>query len=146
MKELDLQKRIIDEVKAAGGWGRKWASSWQNGVPDLILILPATDTGFHGPLFVEVKLIERPEIDFDRYKYPIKTTRLQVQELDAINRAGGIAFVLVGVISKSRCRLYPALPGADQLDGMEAYTEWNRHRIRLDAVDLINNFVGRNFE
>lgn len=146
MKELDLQKRIIDEVKAAGGWGRKWASSWQNGVPDLILILPATAEGFHGPMFVEVKLIERPEINFDRYKYPIKTTRLQVQELDSINRAGGIAFVLVGVLSKAQSRLYPALPGADYLDGTEPYTEWNRKRIRLDAVDLINDFVGKNFE
>jgi hypothetical protein len=136
MKELDLQKRIIDEVKASGGWGRKWATQFQNGVPDLILTLPKT-----GTFFVEVKLVERANFDFTKFRPAIKTTRLQVQEMARIKSAGGIAFVLVGVITPKEGRLYAAQSDAQELVGDEVYTEWTRSRIILQPVNLIGRFL-----
>jgi hypothetical protein len=136
MKELDLQRRIIDEVKASGGWGRKWATQFQNGVPDLILTLP-----IEGTFFVEVKLVERANFDFTRFRPAIKTSRLQVQEMARIKAAGGVAFVLVGVITPKEGRLYAAQSDAQELVGDEVYSEWKSSRIILDAPKLMRRFL-----
>lgn len=140
MKELDLQKRIIDEVKAAGGWGRKWASTWQNGVPDLILILPPSEYCCESEIvFVEVKLIERANFNFTTA--PVKTTRLQRQEMERILEAGGIAFVVVGVITPEGGRLYPVPHYSEDFMSTRPYTSWKPRKIFLDAVPMLSGYA-----
>jgi len=38
--ELNVQANILKSVIKGGGFGRKWASDFQVGVPDLILAMP----------------------------------------------------------------------------------------------------------
>lgn len=49
MKEREVETKLVDEVKKAGGICPKWVSPGMNGMPDRIVILP----GCIG--FVEVK-------------------------------------------------------------------------------------------
>lgn len=132
MKELDLQSRIIDEIREAGGWARKWASVLQTGVPDIIAVLPYGDT-----VFLEVKMVNRVDFDYMRYKPLIKTTKLQERELKAIRKAHGESFVLLGVQTNKEGRLYLVEPGQKELKGNEPYKEWKRSKIRTQVVELL---------
>lgn len=42
--ELTVQKNILTSVIKGGGFGRKWASDFQVGMPDLILAMPRLGT------------------------------------------------------------------------------------------------------
>lgn len=50
MKESEIEKILVDEVKNLGGRAYKWVSPGNAGVPDRIVILPDTR-----PIFVELK-------------------------------------------------------------------------------------------
>ncbi len=50
MKEKEIEKILVDEVRKLGGRAYKWVSPGNNGVPDRIVILPDRD-----PYFVELK-------------------------------------------------------------------------------------------
>jgi hypothetical protein len=90
--ETEWQTRIIKSTRAAGGYGRKWSSQFQIGVPDLILSHSTC-----GPVFMEVKR----ETDC---VYPCRRkldlTSKQHQELRELERAG--AQVCVGVVFEWR--------------------------------------------
>ena len=50
MRERDIEKRLVTEVKKLGGRAYKWTSPGNDGVPDRIVILPGRP-----PIFVELK-------------------------------------------------------------------------------------------
>lgn len=86
-KEVDWQRSVIEAVKKAGGYGRKWATQWSVGVPDLVLVLPNA-----GAVFVEVKCARSGSPDFKR---TVALTQKQKLELGRILDAGGKALVVV---------------------------------------------------
>jgi len=55
MKETLLERRLVREVKAAGGMAPKWTSPGNRGVPDRLVILPNGRT-----IFVEMKAPGKP--------------------------------------------------------------------------------------
>ncbi len=50
MRESEIEKILVDEVKKLGGRAYKWVSPGNDGVPDRIVILPDA-----WPIFVELK-------------------------------------------------------------------------------------------
>jgi len=50
MKESELEKILVAEVKKLGGRAYKWVSPGNDGVPDRIVIFP-----FWAPIFLELK-------------------------------------------------------------------------------------------
>lgn len=50
MREKDIEKVLVDEVKKLGGRAYKWVSPGNAGVPDRIVIFPDSE-----PVFVELK-------------------------------------------------------------------------------------------
>lgn len=50
MREKEIEKILVDEVKRLGGRAFKWTSPGNDGVPDRIVILPDTRV-----IFVELK-------------------------------------------------------------------------------------------
>lgn len=50
MKESDIEKVLVNEVKKLGGRAYKWVSPGNDGVPDRIVIFPNKQ-----PIFVELK-------------------------------------------------------------------------------------------
>ena len=50
MREKDIEKILVAEVKRLGGRAYKWTSPGNDGVPDRIVILPGRP-----PIFVELK-------------------------------------------------------------------------------------------
>ena len=50
MREKDIEKVLVNEVRKQGGRAYKWVSPGNDGVPDRIVILPGRP-----PIFVELK-------------------------------------------------------------------------------------------
>lgn len=50
LKESEIEKILVDEVRRLGGRAYKWVSPGNDGVPDRIVILPQRP-----PIFVELK-------------------------------------------------------------------------------------------
>ena len=50
MRERDVEKVLVDEVRRLGGRAYKWTSPGNAGVPDRMVIMPG-----HRPIFVELK-------------------------------------------------------------------------------------------
>jgi len=46
MLEKDLEKKLVDGIKARGGMSLKWVSPGNRGVPDRILLLPGGRIAF----------------------------------------------------------------------------------------------------
>ena len=68
MKEKEIEKILVDEVKRLGGRAYKWTSPGNDGVPDRIVFLPDTRA-----IFVELKtdtgvLSPLQKIQIDRLK------------------------------------------------------------------------------
>ena len=45
MREKEIEKILVSEVKKLGGRAYKWTSPGNDGVPDRIVIFPKTDAG-----------------------------------------------------------------------------------------------------
>lgn len=68
MREKDIEKILVNEVRKLGGRAYKWVSPGNDGVPDRIVILPGRP-----PVFVELKtetgkLSALQEVQIDRIK------------------------------------------------------------------------------
>ena len=89
--ELKDQRDIIASLKAQGGYGRKWASGFQVGCPDLICALPGI-----GAFLMEVKSFivgtALWSIEIGKKKHENR----QHYELEQIRKAGGL--VMRGVV------------------------------------------------
>lgn len=80
MREKDIEKILVTEVKKLGGRAYKWTSPGNDGVPDRIVILPGRP-----PIFVELKT--------DRGKL----TALQKVQIDRLRVLGQDVRVLYGM-------------------------------------------------
>ncbi len=68
MREKDIEKILVGEVRRLGGRAYKWISPGNDGVPDRIVILPGRP-----PVFVELKtetgvLTALQKVQIDRLK------------------------------------------------------------------------------
>lgn len=68
MREKEIEKVLVEQVKRLGGRAYKWVSPGNDGVPDRIVILPDMR-----PIFVELKtetgrLSELQKIQIDRLR------------------------------------------------------------------------------
>lgn len=70
-QELKFQSHILDSYERAGGYGRKWATDLQVGVPDLIASLHGWGTHL-----IEVK--HRPTWDGDEKSNPLNSKQIQI--------------------------------------------------------------------
>lgn len=85
MKEKDIERILVTEVKKLGGRAYKWTSPGNDGVPDRIVILPGRP-----PIFVELKT----EIG--------KLTALQKVQINRLRDLGQDVRVLYGMDDVSR--------------------------------------------
>lgn len=80
MREKDLEKLLVGEIKKAGGSAYKFISPGSSGVPDRIVILPRKPL-----MFVELKTDKG------------KLTRLQASQIDKLKSLGQQVFVTRGL-------------------------------------------------
>ena len=80
MRERDLEKILVQEVKKLKGQAYKWTSPGNNGVPDRIVFLPG-----HNPYFVELKAEDG------------RLTKLQQVQINRLRDLGQKGFVLFGM-------------------------------------------------
>lgn len=86
MREKQIEKKLITEVKKRGGICPKWVSPGFDGVPDRIVLLP------HGKFaFVEVKAPgEEPRaLQLSRHKL-LRRLGFRVYVLDNQSKIGGV--------------------------------------------------------
>lgn len=95
--EVTWQRKIIKRLCDEGGYGKKWATAYAVGVPDLILV-----TGALGLLVAEVKLEKNWNKNTDR---TLGITSKQKKELNDIRDAGGSACVLL-IVQQSPTQSY----------------------------------------
>lgn len=88
MNEITLQRLLIKKMERIGGYGRKWASAFAVGLPDLILIRNGIS------LYVEMKYIRSMSKAFKR---KVDLTPKQTLELNRIRDAGAKSVVAVVV-------------------------------------------------
>ena len=86
MREKQIEKKLITEVKKRGGICPKWVSPGFDGVPDRIVLLPGGKCAF-----VEVKAPgEKPRpLQVARLKL-LKRLGFRVYVLDNLNQIGGM--------------------------------------------------------
>ncbi|MDD2978816.1 MAG: VRR-NUC domain-containing protein [Hespellia sp.] len=86
MREKQIEKKLITEVKKRGGICPKWVSPGFDGVPDRIVLLPRGKFAF-----VEVKAPgEKPRpLQVSRHKL-LRRLGFRVYVLDEMSQIGGI--------------------------------------------------------
>ena len=104
MREKDLEKILVAEVKKLGGRAYKWVSPGNDGVPDRIIIFPN-----QRPIFVELKT----ETGRLTALQKVQIERLQIlgQPVDVVRGVSGLVrffrtngFPRVGDLIESRYR------------------------------------------
>lgn len=84
MKESDIEKVLVSEVKKLGGRAFKWISPGNDGVPDRIVIFPDKQ-----PVFVELKT-DRGELSALQ-SVQIKRLRALGQQVEVVKGISGIS-------------------------------------------------------
>lgn len=86
MRERDVERKLVNAVKAVGGICPKWISPGFDGMPDRIVILPGSKIAF-----VEVKAPgEKPRpLQLSRHQL-LRRLGFKVFVLDNIEKIGGI--------------------------------------------------------
>lgn len=84
MKESELERILVDEVRKAGGKAYKWVSPGNVGVPDRIVFLPGGDV-----YFVELKT--------DRGRVSAKQ-KIQINRLEKLGQWAGVIWGISGLI------------------------------------------------
>ena len=80
MKESEIEKVLVREVKRIGGAAYKWVSPGNNGVPDRIVIFPG-----RRPVFVELKTCKG------------RMTVLQEAQIEKLEKLGQEVAVVYGI-------------------------------------------------
>lgn len=84
MKESDIEKVLVSEVKKLGGRAYKWISPGNDGVPDRIVIFPN-----NRPVFVELKT-DRGELSALQ-SVQIKRLRVLGQQVEVVKGISGLS-------------------------------------------------------
>ena len=79
MRESEIEKILVDEIRKLGGRAFKWVSPGNDGVPDRIVVLPG-----YPAIFVEMKTVTG------------KLTSLQRIQIDRLQKMGQDVRVLYG--------------------------------------------------
>ena len=79
MREREIEKILVDEIRKMGGRAFKWVSPGNDGVPDRIVVLPG-----YPAIFVEMKTVTG------------KLTSLQRIQIDRLQKMGQDVRVLYG--------------------------------------------------
>ncbi len=79
MRESEIEKILVDEIRKMGGRAFKWVSPGNDGVPDRIVVLPG-----YPAIFVEMKTVTG------------KLTSLQRIQIDRLQQMGQDVRVLYG--------------------------------------------------
>lgn len=137
--ELEWQRRIIKSAKKQGGYGKKWASQFIVGAPDLVLSFPQL-----GPLFMEVKLLRDVNQNIE-WQRKLEVTKKQRHELQELRNAG--ADVLIGAVVEFRDKdvvLIGAPISTETLyfDDPLPYTEWYGIKHGFNLIRLIGECRG----
>lgn len=85
MREKDIEKILVSEVKKLGGRAYKWVSPGNDGVPDRIVIFPNRP-----PIFVELK------------SETGRLSALQQVQIKRLQELGQAVFVVKGIDGLSR--------------------------------------------
>lgn len=80
MREREIEKILVSEVRKLGGRAYKWVSPGNDGVPDRIVIFPDRQ-----PIFVELKAKNG------------KLSALQRMQIERLRRLGQYATVVQGI-------------------------------------------------
>lgn len=86
MREREVERKLVDDVRRLGGICPKWVSPGFDGVPDRIVLLPGAKAGF-----VEVKAPgEKPRpLQVSRHEL-LRSLGYRVYVLDEPRQIGGI--------------------------------------------------------
>ena len=72
MREKDIERKLIKEVKKAGGICPKWVSPGFDGIPDRIVLFPGGKVGF-----VEVKALGKKPRPLQQSRHHPPSDRLK---------------------------------------------------------------------
>lgn len=86
MRERDIERKLVNAIKAAGGICPKWVAPGFDGVPDRIVLMPGGKIAF-----VEVKASgENPRpLQLSRHKL-LRRLGFKVFVLDNVEKIGGM--------------------------------------------------------
>jgi hypothetical protein len=112
VREVNIQKSILDLTEQAGGYGWKLSNAYISGVPDLLLFWPS-----FAPVIAEVKYLGVKAKTFD---VQINLTALQRERLRRVDRLGPFSMVLVAVKWK----------GTDHVIGCK----WDEERVASSSI------------
>ena len=86
MRERDIERKLVNAIKAAGGICPKWVAPGFDGVPDRIVLMPDAKIAF-----VEVKAPgEKPRpLQLSRHEL-LRRLGFKVFVLDNVEKIGGI--------------------------------------------------------
>lgn len=107
MNEITLQRLLIKKMEQIGGYGRKWASAYAVGLPDLIMIRNGRS------VYVEMKYVKSTAEKFMR---KVSLTAKQTIELNKLRSVGAKAVVAVVIDHKNERFVLIALPPANNED------------------------------
>lgn len=86
MRERDIERKLVNAIKAAGGICPKWVAPGFDGVPDRIVLMPGAKIAF-----VEVKASgEKPRpLQLSRHEL-LRRLGFKVFVLDNVEKIGGM--------------------------------------------------------
>lgn len=119
MNEITLQRLLIKKMEQIGGYGRKWASVYAVGLPDLIMIRNGRSA------YVEMKYIKSTA---DKFRRKVDLTPKQTIELNKLQAAGAKAVVAVVIDHKDQrfmLIMYPPAINEDLIVSSEMLSDDN---------------------
>lgn len=139
VQEIDYQRKIVKDVRAQGGHGKKWATQLTVGVPDLVL----SHHIWQEVALMEVKLFKDVK---PRFRRKVGTTSKQQHELKSYWSAGGLSMVGV-VVRYSPMSVYLCIvpwwhPHLDEeyLIKSPCCRPWDGKRQSFNVVDAVQSF------
>lgn len=86
MRERDVERKLVNTIKAAGGICPKWVAPGFDGVPDRIILMPGGKIAF-----VEVKAPGEKPRPLQRARHELlRKLGFRVYVLDEIEKIGGM--------------------------------------------------------
>jgi hypothetical protein len=130
MREVAIQRSILDLTEQAGGYGWKLSNAYISGVPDLLLFWP-----HFAPVIAEVKYLG---IKTKAFNVKVDLTALQRERLRRVDRLGPFGVVLTAVKWKGTdhviCNRWDDERIASSSIGSERSTIRRKGQFSLEAI------------